>query len=333
MRAGRVSVGAFAIASALLLAGGAGGARRAEAGPEQLQLRIRILEQQIAKYDEAIATYTADKKIDDVRKSVLEESGAPAYAKELRAKFDALREPVDMIDTEIKNLQTTYDDIMKRGGGFDLWGMIDPKGAYGDQLREIARNIRAKRKEREAKTKEIDAKVAADDDLKTYKTLDGLGKAVDRVYRDFYDKELPENVELKRMIVDRGNLVRERDHLVGVLASLEDTYVVWTNDVGWVHVGSMAMFERAKNTPHHSEKWGGMGNEPLVNTLALGGTKFHEYGKAIEALGAALGSSLELKHAPTASPPSYWVGKLGGKEVMIGRDVMGAEEFKKFMPK
>ena len=328
MRIGRVAVG-----TAVLLLGAAGGAPRAEAGDEQLRLRIRVLDQQIAKYDEAIAIYRADHKIDDVRKNVLDESGAPAYAKELRDKFDSLREPIDMIDTEIKNLQTSYDDIMKRGGGFDLWGLIDPKGAYGDQLREIARNIRAKRKEREAKTKEIDAKVAADGDLKTYKTLDGLSKAVDRVYRDFYDKELPENVELKRMIVDRGNLVRERDHLLGVLNALEDTYVVWTNDVHWVHVGSMAMFERAKTKPHHSEKWGGMGNEPLVNTLALGGAKFHEYGKAIEALGAALGSSIELKHVPTASPPSYWAGKLGGMDVMIPSDVAGNEKFKPFLPK
>ena len=62
--------------------------------------------------------------------------------------------------------------------------------------------------------------------------------------------------------------------------------MVWSNDVGWIHVGTEADF----HTPQTKggEIWGGTSSAPLKRTAMLGGKKFSTEKAALQALAHAL---------------------------------------------
>jgi hypothetical protein len=316
---------AGALLALLLLAAPARAGER-----EQLNERIAALDARIAEIDAQIAKVMEQRKITDVDKSVLEESGVPAFAKDLRDRYDKLRAPLDAMDAELQNLQDQYDKMLDEGYEIDLWGAIEPRGTFGDQMRELYRTIAAKRKARAEKEKELDAVVAKDEDTSTYKTVSGFGQAVDRAWRTHLDTKVEGHLELKRLMVEKGRLERERARLRGLIEALRGLVVVWTNDVGWVHVGSKESFQNPG--PRGGEIWGGLGGEPLVHAQALGGREFKSQTDAIKALGEALGT-VEKKHTPLASPNDWYEGQLDGKKVMIGFEIVQDPEFKPFLPK
>jgi flagellar motility protein MotE (MotC chaperone) len=252
------------------------------------------------------------------------------FAKERREKLDEYRRPLDAIDEQIAAKQKEYQTYKDNGGGIDLWGMISPIGAYGDDLRRLAKDITQLKADKAKLKKEIDAKIKADPDL-GFDSLEKLQDSVTKAYQQYYSNQLPGGVAVKQLVVELGRLIAERDRLEAMLKS-GSMFVVWYNDVGWVHVGTMEEFERAKFYPRVSEIWGGLGKEPLKNTLILNTKGYTSLVEAIKAIGKEVGAATK-KGSPLASPTSYWVGNVGGAERMLSSGIVDHPAFKEFLPK
>src|SRR5207244_816954 len=90
----------------------------------------------------------------------------------------------------------------------------------------------------------------------------------------------------------------------------------WSNDVGWIHVGTQAQFESAQT--RGSEIWGGLSRDPLKKTALLGGKKFKTEAEAMRALSGALPGKIARKGAPLAFPKVYYTA---GK-MMLGSEIV-----------
>ena len=95
-----------------------------------------------------------------------------------------------------------------------------------------------------------------------------------------------------------------------------EKWLVWSNDVGWIHLGPKSEFEREK--PRRLEIWGGNSSEPLVKTKLFG--PFDTKELAIEKLEEAV-NELEERYNRLASPRQYLVVKIGSKEYKLGKEI------------
>jgi hypothetical protein len=93
-------------------------------------------------------------------------------------------------------------------------------------------------------------------------------------------------------------------------------WVVWSNDVGWVHLGTMQQFLHPG--PRSSETWGGNSTEPLKHSKLLGPFATEE--EAAKALDAAV-SEVEERYSALARPRNYLVAKIGGQELKLGSEI------------
>jgi hypothetical protein len=99
-------------------------------------------------------------------------------------------------------------------------------------------------------------------------------------------------------------------------------YVVWSNDVGWIHVGTQEQFASAQT--RGSEIWGGHSQERLKKTAMLGGKKFRTEAEAMHALAKALPGKVARRRAPLAFPKVYYTaGKLN-----LGFEIVNHPVFK-----
>jgi len=96
----------------------------------------------------------------------------------------------------------------------------------------------------------------------------------------------------------------------------EEMWVVWANDVGWMHLGQVREFKNPG--PHSSETWGGLGSEPLKNTQLLG--PFPTQDAAMQAAENAVTQLVE-GYAALAFPKTYLIATVGGKEYKVGREI------------
>lgn len=95
-----------------------------------------------------------------------------------------------------------------------------------------------------------------------------------------------------------------------------EKWFVWSNDVGWLHLGQKSEFEREK--PRRLETWGGTSDDPLVKTKRLG--PFDTKELALEKLEQAV-TELEQRYNRLAYPKYYLVAKIGGKEYKLGSEI------------
>jgi len=95
-----------------------------------------------------------------------------------------------------------------------------------------------------------------------------------------------------------------------------EKWFVWSNDVGWLHLGQKSEFEREK--PRRLETWGGNSNDPLVKTKLFG--PFDTKELALEKLEEAV-KELEERYNRLAYPKQYLVVKIGDKEYKLGSEI------------
>ena len=95
-----------------------------------------------------------------------------------------------------------------------------------------------------------------------------------------------------------------------------EKWFVWSNDVGWLHLGTQSDFEREK--PRRLEHWGGTSNEPLVRTKVFGPFDTKKLG--LERLETEV-KELEERYNRLAFPRQYLVAKVGGKEYKLGEEI------------
>ena len=100
------------------------------------------------------------------------------------------------------------------------------------------------------------------------------------------------------------------------MAHGSEKWFVWSNDVGWLHIGPKSKFEREK--PRRLETWGGNSNEPLVKTKLY--DSFDTKELALEKLEKDV-KELEERYSRYVSPRQYLVAKIGGKEYKLGREI------------
>ena len=95
-----------------------------------------------------------------------------------------------------------------------------------------------------------------------------------------------------------------------------EEWFIWSNDVGWIHLGPKSEFEKEK--PRYLETWGGNSNEPLVKTKLFG--PFDTKEQAIEKLEEVV-NEVEERYNRFASPSQYLVVKIGGKEYKLDKEI------------
>ena len=95
-----------------------------------------------------------------------------------------------------------------------------------------------------------------------------------------------------------------------------EKWFVWSNDAGWLHLGTQSDFEREK--PRRLEHWGGNSNDPLVKTKVFG--PFDTKDLALARLEKEV-KELEERYNRLARPKKYLVGKVGGKEYKLGEEI------------
>jgi len=103
---------------------------------------------------------------------------------------------------------------------------------------------------------------------------------------------------------------------VSPAAQGSEKWFVWSNDVGWLHLGTQSDFEREK--PRRLEHWGGNSNEPLVRTKVFGPFDTKKLG--LERLETEV-KDLEERYNRLARPKLYLVAKVGGKEYKLGEEI------------
>ena len=95
-----------------------------------------------------------------------------------------------------------------------------------------------------------------------------------------------------------------------------EKWLVWGNDVGWLHLGTKKSFDSKK--PRRLEIWGGNSNDPLVKTKVFG--PFDTKDLALQRLETEV-KELEERYNRLARPRKYLVGKVGGKEYKLGKEI------------
>ncbi len=95
-----------------------------------------------------------------------------------------------------------------------------------------------------------------------------------------------------------------------------EKWFVWSNDVGWLHLGPKSKFDREK--PRRLETFGGNSNELLVKTQLY--DSFDTKELALEKLEKDV-KELEERYSRYASPSQYLVAKIDGKEYKLGKEI------------
>ncbi len=106
-------------------------------------------------------------------------------------------------------------------------------------------------------------------------------------------------------------------------------HVIWSNDVGWLHVGTYDAFEKEKKRPRGREIWGGRSKQPLKPVELAG--PFRSMEEAIKAVGRGVGKATRA-HAPLAFPKVYYVGTFKGKKLKLGFEIVRHAAFKPYLP-
>lgn len=96
----------------------------------------------------------------------------------------------------------------------------------------------------------------------------------------------------------------------------DNDWVAWTNDVGWLHMGTINEFKRERS--RSSETWGGNSSEPLVKTKILG--PFSSREQTLKAIDEAI-TELTEQYKALARPNYVLVGKIGGKDYYLGKEI------------
>jgi len=96
----------------------------------------------------------------------------------------------------------------------------------------------------------------------------------------------------------------------------DNQWVVWANDLGWVHLGTVTQFKNPK--PRRLETWGGNSSDPLVHTKLLG--PFPTKEAALAALENSV-TEYEKRYKAYAWPKTYYTVKLLGKTYKVGRKI------------
>ena len=128
-------------------------------------------------------------------------------------------------------------------------------------------------------------------------------------------REVPMTVLLRRSI-PLFFLVMLTLGFLSPTAQGSEKWFVWSNDVGWLHLGTQSDFEREK--PRRLEHWGGNSNEPLVRTKVFGPFDTKKLG--LERLETEV-KDLEERYNRLARPKLYLVAKVGGKEYKLGEEI------------
>ncbi|MBI5834247.1 MAG: hypothetical protein HZB16_18280 [Armatimonadetes bacterium] len=98
----------------------------------------------------------------------------------------------------------------------------------------------------------------------------------------------------------------------GATGDADRDWLVWANDLGWLHVGSRAQFKAT--TPRRAEILGGQGEEPLVNTELQGG--FENRDKVLDWLCERL-TRVVVAYDPTGAPHEIVAARLEGKDYRL----------------
>jgi len=260
-------------------------------------------------------------------------TGAPGgreLSVEDQAKLNKYRRPLDVLDTQIAGKQKEYDRLMNLGWEIDVWGLIEPKGTYGERLRPMYRELNKLRAKRKKLKAEIDAKIKAYDDV-VWDTLDKWQAAIGRDREGYIKKVMPGQRAISRLLAELSSLIVERDRLLQ-MQEYGDMFVVWYNDVGWLYAGTRARYVLDKKRTRGSEIWGGRSKEPLNSSQILEKKGYTTMKAAVEAVGEAIGKA-QRKRAPLAFPKVYYVGKVGGKELKLNSLLVRHPSFQKYLPK
>ncbi len=121
---------------------------------------------------------------------------------------------------------------------------------------------------------------------------------------------------MTKMLVQATPAVRNTDN---------QGYVAWTNDVGWIHVGTIESFR--KPSAKGSEIWGGLSRDPMTYSVLLGGKSFETFDDAVRAIAPVIGPGVVRKNAALASPSVYY--KSG--EQMVGFEIVRHPSFKGYI--
>lgn len=260
--------------------------------------------------------------------SLAQDYAAPASAG-LRAKLVEYSRPVSAVEAKRDSALAEYNRMLDLGWEIDLWGYVEPRGTLGEAHREVYRQWQAAEVELKAARKEADRKVREDrSEGMNYDSLDALQKAFQADFKQ-YRATVPSAVAIRRLLAEVAVLIAERDRLEEFVAS-GSLWVVWTNDVGWVHVGPHEVFEKGKWLTKRDEVWGGKSTDPLVSKLVLDAKGYKTSEEAIKAVAAALGK-VERRESPRAAPQVYYVGTMDG-EKKIGFEIVNHPAFQKSLP-
>ncbi len=104
-------------------------------------------------------------------------------------------------------------------------------------------------------------------------------------------------------------------------------YMAWSNDVGWIHVGTVDEFKAPQQ--RGSEIWGGRSTDLLTKIPQLGGKQFDNLDDAMQALAAEIGSKLVLRRAPLAFPKVFYMAG----DLKVGFEIVEHPAFKSFRAK
>lgn len=87
---------------------------------------------------------------------------------------------------------------------------------------------------------------------------------------------------------------------LGPEATGYNEYLVWSNDLGWIHIGTVQQFKTPRR--RGDEIWGGSSNELLSKETMLGGRHFESREEAFAALIELVDGKLTRKRHPLAFP-------------------------------
>jgi len=191
------------------------------------------------------------------------------------------------------------------------WRPMHMQGLGDPDFRKANKEVNDAEAALQAELDRLD-KVVAADPVPPYESFRNLQTEVNRIYNKYGERLRKGDAHARRLIAEYAQLKGQRARLEEQLKA-EAKYMVWHNDVGWIHIGTVEAFKRDR--ARGSEIWGGRSPAPLKKTALLGGRTFDTRSDALAAARDLI-QSLERRGAALAFPKVYYVaGSMPDKKV------------------
>ena len=241
------------------------------------------------------------------------------------------RNTEEMYDRQLEKAWVTLDRPVRILGWVLDWERAKKPWSTGignPDLRAAYKKWQDAQKARAAEIQRLD-KVVADNPVSGYKDFRSLQEAVTKVY-DKYGRRLEKGgAETRRLFAEFVRLKQERDRLEKLLKA-KGNFVIWTNDVGWIYVGTVEGFEGQKGRARGSEIWGGRSTESMRSWL-LDQTRYGTLEDAVVAVGKNFGKARRHFYRLAHPRVTYRV-KAAGRERFLKPIIYEHSAYKEYMP-